>query len=60
MHRLVLSPNHAIDFGTMSALEAALDAPIRAPGSWLRSDTEIETFAEHHRLVAEYLNRART
>jgi enoyl-CoA hydratase/carnithine racemase len=26
MHHLVLSPNHAIDFGTMSALEAALDA----------------------------------
>lgn len=26
MHRLVLSPNHAIDFGTMGALEAALDA----------------------------------
>jgi enoyl-CoA hydratase len=26
MHHLVLSPNHAIDFGTMSALESALDA----------------------------------
>lgn len=26
MHHLVLSPNHAIDFGTMSALDAALDA----------------------------------
>lgn len=26
MHTLLLSPNHAIDFGTMSALEAALDA----------------------------------
>lgn len=26
MHHLLLSPNHAIDFGTMSALEAALDA----------------------------------
>jgi hypothetical protein len=44
-----------------------LHAPVsNAPASWPRIDAEIEAFAEawasdeHHRLVAEFLNRART
>ena len=49
-------------------LDAPLHAPVLAPSlraSWPRIDAEIEAFAEawasdeHHRLVAEFLNRAR-
>jgi enoyl-CoA hydratase/carnithine racemase len=68
----VLDASEALRMGLVDSLSGRIndapvpDAPLSAPSaSWPRIDAEIEAFAEawasdeHHRLVAEFLNRAR-